>query len=114
MDIKLEVSSDSSEVLELTLKLVLSDSRVIGFYFSEVGELCFFDTPQMPGNPFITPPSLESLKLMILDWLKTAKYPLPHCGVDDTIKPGWILVRDESCEGSEVFRIGPAWIFYGK
>jgi len=113
-EIKLEIASDSNEALDLALKLLLSNSNIVGYYFSEIGELCFCSSAQLSCSLFITPPSLESLKLMILDWLKKTEYPLPQCGGDDMLKPGWFLVRDDACIGNAIFRVSPSWIFYGK
>lgn len=114
-ELEVSVTSDSSEILKSLIELILKKYEIIGYYFSEDGELCFCSSATLSCSIFITPPSAESLKIMILEWLKTLRYPQPSYSGDDSIERGWHLIRDMECmDPPTVFRVSPIWVIYGK
>jgi hypothetical protein len=114
-ELEISVTSDSSEILKSLIELILKKQEVIGYYFSEDGELCFCSSPRLSCSIFITPPSAESLKIMILEWLGNLEYPQSLYFGDGSIEKGWRLSRDMGIiDPPPVFQVSPAWIIYSK
>ena len=114
-EMDLAISSDSGEVLESVLELILKKHNIAGYYFSQDGELCFCESTMLSCSIFTTPPSAESLKLLILEWLGGLEIPQSVSSRRGSVEKGWLLIKDTECMSPPtIFEVSPTWLTYDK